>query len=114
MFCPEPAIPDLLRGGISFSSLIPLRSIPAKLIAVLGLDAESFPRRDYEIAFDIMKAFPLRGDRSRRETDKYLFLETLMSAEKYLFLSFIAWDDSDNSEKNPSFTIIELLEYIFF
>jgi len=40
-----------------------------------------------------------RGDRSRRRTDRYLFLEALLSARDVLYLSYIGNDVRDNGVK---------------
>lgn len=111
-FSMASSVDNFLKGGITVSSLMPMRSIPAKVIAVLGLDSDSFPRKDYELAFDIMRAFPKRGDRSRNDSDRYLFLETILSSRKYLFLSYVSFDQTKNTEKGSSIVLDELRYYI--
>ncbi|MBO7555255.1 MAG: exodeoxyribonuclease V subunit gamma [Neisseriaceae bacterium] len=99
---------NFLRGGISFGSLVPLRSLPFKFLGLLGMDANSFPRPSVKLPFDLMKVNPQKGDRSRRDDDRYLFLETLISAKKMLYLSFVGRDIQNNSELAPSELIWEL------
>jgi len=55
---------------------------------------------------------PRRGDRNIRNEDKYLFLETLISAREKLYISFVGQDITTGKEYNPSVVVSELLEYI--
>ena len=54
----------------------------------------------------------MRGDRSRRDDDRYLFLEALISAQQSLYISYIGRSIQDNSERFPSVLVQELLDYI--
>ena len=53
-----------------------------------------------------------RGDRSLKEEDRYLFLETLLSAEDCLYISYTGQSDRDNSLIPPSVLVAELLDYV--
>ncbi|WP_207535726.1 exodeoxyribonuclease V subunit gamma [Desertivirga arenae] len=99
-------------GGITFCSLIPMRSIPFKIVALLGLNFDKFPRREQAAGFSLMEREKRKGDRNVKENDKHLFLETLLSARKYLYLSYIGQDVKDNGHLPPSGLIDELLDYI--
>lgn len=99
-------------GGITFCSLIPMRSIPFKVVAMLGLGFENFPRRDRNPSFNLMLEEPRPGDRSVKENDKHLFLETLLSAREYLYISYLGSSKKDNTDLPPSVLVDELLDYI--
>ena len=103
-----PTQKNFLRGGISFGSLIPLRSLPFAFLGLLGMDANSFPRPNVKLPFDLMKIKPKKGDRSRRDDDRYLFLESVISARHTLYLSFVGKDIHSNSLLAPSELIWEL------
>ncbi|MBW7838757.1 MAG: exodeoxyribonuclease V subunit gamma [Chitinophagaceae bacterium] len=100
------------RGGITFCSLIPMRSIPFKVVAMLGIDADKFPRKPVKTGFNLMENHPLPGDRNVKINDKHLFLETLLSAEEKLFISYIGQRIKDNTTKPPSILIDELISFI--
>lgn len=53
-----------------------------------------------------------RGDRSRRDDDRYLFLEALLSAQQQLYISYIGRSIQDNSKRYPSVLVSELIEYV--
>ena len=101
-----------LTGGITFCALKPMRSIPAKIICLLGMNDRAFPRASTRLSFDLMEQAPRLGDRSSREDDRYLFLETLLSARERLYLSYVGQSIRDNSESPPSVLVSELMDYI--
>ncbi|MBQ7693486.1 MAG: exodeoxyribonuclease V subunit gamma [Lentisphaeria bacterium] len=86
-----------LRDKITFCSLVPLRAIPARIIAVLSLNEQDFPPSDRHQDFDLLST-PLRGDPNRAEESKYLLLEALMAAKEHLILSYVGKDDSRDPE----------------
>ncbi|MDD5697841.1 MAG: exodeoxyribonuclease V subunit gamma [Victivallaceae bacterium] len=101
-----------LRGGITCCAARPLRSIPARVICLLGLDENSFPRREKHRSFDLMAAKPRLGDRSARSDDRYLFLEALLSARDCFYVSYVGQGVRDNEPRPPSAVLGELLDYI--
>src|SRR5690606_10465009 len=101
-----------LSRGITFCSPLPFRSIPFKIIALLGLNYDSFPRKEQRLDFDLMSKQPQLGDRNITNNDKHLFLESLLSAQNALYLSYIGRSIKDNKPLPPSILIDELLDYI--
>ncbi|NMC67134.1 MAG: exodeoxyribonuclease V subunit gamma [Spirochaetales bacterium] len=92
-------------GRILFSEMISLRNVPAKVISILGLNDLDFPRNTTPFSFDLLIKDKRCWDREIRESDKYLFLESILSAKKYLFLSYIGKNPTDNKEKAPSIAL---------
>ncbi|MDX1587810.1 MAG: exodeoxyribonuclease V subunit gamma [Oleiphilaceae bacterium] len=104
---------QFLTGQITVCSMIPMRSIPFRVIAVLGLNDGDFPRQRPPLGFDLMASDPPRpGDRSRRGDDRYLFLEALLSARDRLYLSYQGRDVRSNTEQPPSLVLSELMHYL--
>jgi exodeoxyribonuclease V gamma subunit len=101
-----------LSGGITFCAMLPMRSIPFKAICLLGMDDGAYPRESSPPGFDLMAKELRPGDRSRRLDDRYLFLETVLSAREKLYISYIGQDIRDNSERPPSVLVSELLDYL--
>lgn len=99
-----------LTGQVTFCSMLPMRSIPFKIIAVLGLNAGEFPRFKASQNFDLMANGPRHsGDRSRKLEDRYLFLEAVLAARQALFLSYCGRSVKDNSVLQASLVLTELL-----
>lgn len=103
---------QFLNGKVTFSNMVPMRCIPFKVICILGLNADDFPREDRPMSFDLTVQQPRRGDRSRANDDRYLFLETLLSAREVLYLSYVGSDIRDNTDKAPATVVTELLAYM--
>lgn len=101
-----------LSRGITFCSLLPMRSIPFRVVCLLGMNNGDYPRRPQTPGFDLMARHPRQGDRSRRNDDRYLFLEALLSARDTLYISYIGQSMEDNSKIPPSVVVSELLDYI--
>jgi len=104
---------QFMVGQVTFCSMLPMRSIPFKIIAVLGLNDGEFPRQRQPLGFDLMATSPARlGDRSRRGDDRYLFLEAIISARNSLYLSYQGRNIKNNNEKQPSLVLKELMDYL--
>jgi len=90
-----------------------MRSIPFKVVAMLGLNDGQYPRQSKPLDFDLMAQEERRvGDRSRRGDDRYLFLEALISARSCLYLSYQGVDSKNNSPRQPSLVLSELMDYL--
>ncbi len=101
-----------LSGGITFCSMLPMRSIPAKVICLIGMNNDAYPRSVQPLGFDLIAQNPRKGDRSRRNDDRYLFLEALFSARGVLYLSYIGQSTQDNSIIPPSVLVSEFISYL--
>jgi exodeoxyribonuclease V gamma subunit len=101
-----------MTGGVTFCAMLPMRSIPAKVICLLGMNGDAYPRESSPTGFDLIAKSPRKGDRSRRSDDRYLFLETILSARKKLYISYIGQDVRDNTPIPPSVLVSELVDYI--
>ncbi len=101
-----------LAGPINICTLMPMRSIPFRVVCLLGMNDGVYPRQLAPLGFDLMSQKPMRGDRSRRDDDRYLFLEALISAQQTLYISYIGRSIQDNSERFPSVLVQELVDYI--
>ena len=101
-----------LRGQLTFCSMLPMRSIPFKVIALLGLNEGEFPTIDRYPSFDLIGQNFRKGDRSRRADDRYQFLEILLSARQQLIITYIGQSNHGNNDTPPSVVISELLEVL--
>lgn len=101
-----------LHGAVTFCAMVPMRSLPFRMIAVLGMDDGAFPRQQKPWPFDLMADNPASGDRSRRQDDRYLFLETLLAARETLYLSHVGLSDVDGTVRPPSPVLAELMDQV--
>ncbi len=114
---PSPHRP-WLSGGVTFAGMVPLRTVPFRVICLLGLDADAYPRREpaddiNRIVDAIQGRAPRRlGDRSVRDDDRFLFLQLLCAAGDVFYLSYGGRDARDGSVREPSPVIAELLDAV--
>ena len=101
-----------ITGGVTFCAMLPMRSIPFKIICLVGMNGNAYPRQAKPLGFDLMARHPKPGDRSRRNDDRYLFLEAMLSAREKLYISHVGQSIQDNSLIPASVLVSELMDYI--
>ena len=100
-----------LSGRVTFCAMVPMRSVPFKVVCLVGMNDGSYPRSRRAPGFDLMSQDARPGDRSRRDDDRYLFLEAILSARDVLYLSYVGQSVRDNSPLPPSVLVSDLLDY---
>ena len=103
---------QLYSGGITFCGMRPMRSIPFRVICLLGMNRNDFPRRDPPNDIELLADQSIASDPQRRVEDRYLMLETLLCARQRLYLSYTGRSLKDNSELQPSVLLQELMDFI--
>ncbi|TWI58639.1 DNA helicase/exodeoxyribonuclease V gamma subunit [Pseudomonas duriflava] len=101
-----------LAGAVNFCTLMPMRAIPFRMVCLLGMNDGDYPRAQAPFDFDLMGKDYRPGDRSRREDDRYLLLEALLSARDYLYMSWIGRSIRDNSERPASVLLGQLRDHL--
>ncbi len=107
----RPALHGFLGGGVTFCQLVPMRSIPFDVVCCLGLNDGTFPANDSPLDFDLIAQKRRPGDRSRREDDRQLFLESILSARRKLILSYVGQSIHDGQPLLPSVLVTELIDH---
>ena len=101
-----------MTGAVTFCAMLPMRSIPFKIVCLVGMNSDTFPRDFQPLSFDLIAQHPRPSDRSRRNDDKYLFLEAIISARNKLYISYVGQSIQDNCRMPPSVLVSELLDTI--
>ncbi len=99
-------------GAVTFATLMPMRAIPFRHVYLLGMNDGDYPRNRVPMDFDLMGRDYRPGDRSRREDDRYLFLEALLSARERLHISWVGRSIHDNTERPPSVLVAQLRDHL--
>ncbi len=102
----------LFSGGITVCGMRPMRSLPFKVICLIGMNDPAFPRREHALEFDLMAKHWQPGDPLKGDEDRYLMLETLLCTRQTLYISYSGRSLKDNSPRQPSVLVGELLEFI--
>lgn len=98
--------------SVTFATLMPMRAIPFRLVCLLGMNDGDYPRPRTPAHFDLMEKDYRPGDRSRRDDDRYLFLEALLSARDRFYVSWVGRSVIDNAESPPSVLVGQLRDHI--
>jgi len=99
-------------GAITFATLMPMRAIPFRHVCLLGMNDGDYPRSRTPAHFDLMQSDYRPGDRSRRDDDRYLFLEALLSARERFYVSWVGRSIVDNTERPPSVLVAQLRDHL--
>lgn len=97
-------------GAITFCAMVPMRSVPFRVVCLLGMDDGAFPRKTTKDGFDLTASSPRPGDRRLEDDDRYLVLEALLSARDRLLVFYSGRDIENNAKIPPIAPISELLE----
>ena len=101
-----------LSSGINISALVPKRQIPFKIIYILGMEEGLFPGNPDQSTLNLMTLNKMPGDITRQDGDKYLFLETLISAREKLYITFVSKDLQKDQYYNLNSVGGQLLSYL--
>lgn len=103
---------QFMGRGLTFCDMVPMRSIPFDVVCLIGMNDNSYPRRQPKPGFDLLSSHYRAGDRSRRDDDRYLFLEALLSANKHLYISYVGTSIYDNTAIPPSVLISDFADVL--
>ena len=98
--------------GVNFSSMIPMRNIPARVICLLGMNDGAFPRSKISAAFDLISLSPQKGDRSHSDEDRQLFMHAILSAHDRIHISYVGQSNRHDNDLPPSVVVRELIDYL--
>jgi exodeoxyribonuclease V gamma subunit len=108
----RPTRANFRTGDLTVCTLVPMRSVPHRVVCLLGLDDGAFPRHTEQDGDDLLLASPRVGDRDGRGEDRQLLLDALMAATDHLVVTFSGRDERTNRPKPPCVPVAELLDVI--
>jgi exodeoxyribonuclease V gamma subunit len=99
-----------LNGRLTFCSMLPMRSVPFRVICLLGINEGEYPKNDNYNPFDLIGKQYRLGDRSKRSDDRYQFLEAITAARDKFYISYTGQSIKTNKKTPPSVVVTELIE----
>jgi len=100
------------RGAVTFCGMMPMRSIPYRVICLLGMDEGAFPRKVTQAGFDLTAWRSRLGDRDPRDEDRLIFLEAVQSAGEHLVILYTGSEPRSGEPREPSVVVDELRELL--
>ena len=101
-----------INGNVTFCSMRPMRAIPFKVVCMIGMNDEVFPGQQTKDLFDLITKYPRPEDRNNAESNRYFFLESLVSARNRLIISYNAKSVRDSSDNLMSSPVKLLKDYL--
>ncbi len=108
----RPTRANFRTGHVTVCTLVPMRSIPHRVVCLLGLDDGSFPRHIERDGDDLTAQEPRVGDRDARSEDRQLLLDALLAARDRLVITYTGHDERSNLPRPPAVPVGELLDVI--
>ena len=108
----RPTRANFRSGHLTFCTLVPMRSVPHRVVCLLGLDDGAFPRQTPRDGDNLLLADPQPGDRDPRTEDRQLLLDALLAAREALIITYSGNDERTNAPLPPAVPVGELLDAI--
>ncbi len=108
----RPTRANFRTGNLTICTLVPMRSVPHRVICVLGLDDGAFPRKAPRDGDDLILREPHVGDRDPRTEDRQMLLDALLAATEQLLITYTGNDERTNLPRPPAVPVGELLDVI--
>ena len=108
----RPTRANFRTGHLTICTLVPMRSVPHRVVCLLGLDDGVFPRKAPRDGDDLLLDDPHIGERDPRTEDRQLLLDALMAATDRLIVTYTGNDERTNLSRPPAVPVGELLDLV--
>ncbi|BEP13446.1 exodeoxyribonuclease V subunit gamma [Acidothermaceae bacterium B102] len=106
----RPTRSSFRTGTLTVCTLVPMRSVPHRVVCLLGLDDGTFPRQSVRDGDDVLARDPWIGERDPRSEDRQLLLDAVCAAEDHLVIIYSGADDRTGAAIPPAVPLGELLD----
>ncbi|WP_232677367.1 exodeoxyribonuclease V subunit gamma [Nocardioides sp. R-C-SC26] len=106
----RPTRSNFRTGTLTVATLVPMRSVPHRVVCLLGLDDGVFPRNPTPDGDDVLARRPLTGERDRRSEDRQLLLDAVLAAGETLVVTYSGADEHTGRERPPAVPLGELID----
>jgi len=106
----RPSRSGFRTGGLTVCTLVPMRSVPHRVVVLLGVDDAAFPRAGVVDGDDLLARSPRDGERDPRAEDRQLLLDAVCAAGEHLVVLYTGADERTGLEVPPAVPLGELLD----
>jgi exodeoxyribonuclease V gamma subunit len=106
----RPSRASFRTGSLTVCTLVPMRSVPHRVVCLLGLDDGTFPRQGLRDGDDILLRDPWIGERDPRSEDRQLLLDAVLAAQDRLVITYNGADERTGAPVPPAVPLGELLD----
>jgi exodeoxyribonuclease V gamma subunit len=108
----RPTRANFRTGALTMCTMVPMRSVPHRVVCLLGLDDGVFPRTTHVDGDDILARRPRVGERDARAEDRQLFLDAILAAKERLVCIYSGADERTGAPRPPAVPLGELLDVV--
>ena len=108
----RPGRANFRTGSLTVATMVPMRSVPHRVICLLGLDDGAFPRAGVDDGDDVLARDPRVGERDPRSEDRQLLLDAVCAATEHLVVLYSGADARTGARRPPAVPLGELLDAV--
>ncbi len=108
----RPGRANFRTGTLTVATMVPMRSVPHRVICLLGLDDGAFPRAGVDDGDDVLARAPRVGERDPRSEDRQLLLDAVCAATEHLVVLYSGADPRTGARRPPAVPLGELLDAV--
>lgn len=106
----RPTRANFRTGTLTVCTMVPMRSIPHRVVCLVGLDDGVFPRIDLTDGDDALARSPMTGERDIRSEDRQLLLDAVLAATEKLVITYTGADEISGHRRPPAVPLAEVLD----
>ena len=108
----RPTRANFRTGTLTVCTMVPMRSVPHRVVCLLGLDDGVFPRVGTLDGDDVLARDPMTGERDPRSEDRQLLLDAVLAATETLVVTYTGADEYTGRPRPPAVPLGELLDTV--
>ncbi len=106
----RPTRANFRTGTLTVCTMVPMRSVPHRVVCLVGLDDGVFPRLGVVDGDDVLARNPMTGERDIRSEDRQLLLDAIGAATEKLVITYTGANEYSGQERPPAVPLAELLD----
>lgn len=106
----RPTRANFRTGTLTVCTMVPMRSVPHRVVCLVGLDDGVFPRLGVVDGDDALARDPMTGERDIRSEDRQLLLDAIGAATEKLVVTYTGANEYSGQRKPPAVPLVELLD----
>jgi exodeoxyribonuclease V gamma subunit len=106
----RPTRVNFRTGTLTVCTMVPMRSVPHRVVCLVGLDDGVFPRLRLVDGDDVLSRTPVTGERDIRSEDRQLLLDAIGAATEKLVVTYTGANEHTGQPRPPAVPLVELLD----
>ncbi len=108
----RPTRANFRTGTLTVCTMVPMRSVPHRVVCLIGLDDGVVPRAGFVDGDDVLARRPMTGERDVRSEDRQLLLDAIMAATETLVVTYTGANEHTGLSVPPAVPLGEILDSI--